>query len=684
MRLPPLISLFPMLWIWTLLGALCLLTESSRILIYSPRMMQSHVNFMTRLANLLASRGHNVTVIDSILRYDIEHGLSEDVEGKEVEKQLKQGDVAKILWDSQPTPEDQRKVMNGLGQVHREQCLYLTRQDFIKKWKNVHFDIGIHEIFDTCGIGIMAAIGVNKTVIVSSTVMMEAVAIAIGHYSPIQEPSLLSDYGNNLGYLDLIRNLKFHSAWAHFFEMQSKLQEKTFKELWGVRQTSEDLIRQTSAVFVNTDPIADARRNHEKTKLFISHCGQNSMLESLKAGTELLTVPMFGDQHRNARAAEENGLVTRVEKNDLGNSKKLISKIKLILVHKKNEKAKLTVKRNLEMAMSSSRDLFMWALLTAWFLMVALLSVVMFLRLTFFLYLLMGLPLGLTISFYLFRNYQVRGLSKQRFFSGFRIGGHRGSPHHAPENTIASFQKAKEEGCQLVEFDVHVTADGVPIVIHDVTTYRTSNVNKCVLKTSWQDLRDTKLNSVNNIGGSLATLEEVVDWCKKNDMKMLFDVKVAEERLLGKIAEIFSKERLYETAIVSSFNPLVPYRLKRINHQILTGLTLDRSYYTYEDDDRKLPFASNSIYHWLNSFWDDLTFITSRTYLMPRFLGVEMLLINYKQADERTIEDARDNGMEVVVYTANSEAVIGWLSTLPVSFLTDVPFNVNHTKLIKP
>ena len=47
------------------------------------------------------------------------------------------------------------------------------------------------------------------------------------------------------------------------------------------------------------------------------------------------------------------------------------------------------------------------------------------------------------------------------------IIGHRGSPREAPENSLASFERALAHGVDAVELDTHVTADGVAVVHHD-------------------------------------------------------------------------------------------------------------------------------------------------------------------------------------------------------------------------
>jgi len=53
------------------------------------------------------------------------------------------------------------------------------------------------------------------------------------------------------------------------------------------------------------------------------------------------------------------------------------------------------------------------------------------------------------------------------------IIGHRGASANAPENTLAAFQMALDAGADGVEFDVQLSRDGVPVVIHDDSLKRT-------------------------------------------------------------------------------------------------------------------------------------------------------------------------------------------------------------------
>lgn len=69
------------------------------------------------------------------------------------------------------------------------------------------------------------------------------------------------------------------------------------------------------------------------------------------------------------------------------------------------------------------------------------------------------------------------------------ILGHRGSKGTAPENTLISFKKALLTGCDGLELDVHLSKDGIPVVIHDETVDRTTNAKGLVSSFTLKELK---------------------------------------------------------------------------------------------------------------------------------------------------------------------------------------------------
>ena len=69
-----------------------------------------------------------------------------------------------------------------------------------------------------------------------------------------------------------------------------------------------------------------------------------------------------------------------------------------------------------------------------------------------------------------------------------QVIGHRGAMAYAPENTLASFREARRRGARWVEIDVKLTADGVPILMHDSTLERTMGIDRPVAETPRAEL----------------------------------------------------------------------------------------------------------------------------------------------------------------------------------------------------
>jgi glycerophosphoryl diester phosphodiesterase len=80
--------------------------------------------------------------------------------------------------------------------------------------------------------------------------------------------------------------------------------------------------------------------------------------------------------------------------------------------------------------------------------------------------------------------------------------GHRGAKGHLPENTLASFQKAIDLGVDMIELDLRMSLDKIPMVIHDETVDRTTSSTGLVTDFSSKELQ--KLG--------IPTLATVFEW----------------------------------------------------------------------------------------------------------------------------------------------------------------------------
>jgi len=87
------------------------------------------------------------------------------------------------------------------------------------------------------------------------------------------------------------------------------------------------------------------------------------------------------------------------------------------------------------------------------------------------------------------------------------VGGHRGNPAEHPENTLASFRSAVELGVDIIECDVHLSADGHMAVIHDHSVDRTTDGAGMVRELTWDELQRLDAGK----GERIPSLEAVID-----------------------------------------------------------------------------------------------------------------------------------------------------------------------------
>ncbi|HVM81833.1 MAG TPA: glycerophosphodiester phosphodiesterase [Stellaceae bacterium] len=109
-----------------------------------------------------------------------------------------------------------------------------------------------------------------------------------------------------------------------------------------------------------------------------------------------------------------------------------------------------------------------------------------------------------------------------------RVIGHRGAAGLAPENTPAAFRKAAALGVTWVEFDVHLSADGVPVIIHDDTVERTTDGKGKVAALSLVELK--RLDAGASFGAGfrgerIPTLAEMLDLLRELGLGAVVEIK---------------------------------------------------------------------------------------------------------------------------------------------------------------
>ncbi|CAG7656443.1 glycerophosphodiester phosphodiesterase family protein [Paenibacillus allorhizosphaerae] len=110
----------------------------------------------------------------------------------------------------------------------------------------------------------------------------------------------------------------------------------------------------------------------------------------------------------------------------------------------------------------------------------------------------------------------------------FIVAGHRGYSAVAPENTMASFKAAMDNKADVLEFDVQISQDGVPVIIHDNTVDRTTSGKGEVKKLPLAQLQALDAGSKFNLrfaGEKIPTLKEVLDFAKSSTVTLYPEIK---------------------------------------------------------------------------------------------------------------------------------------------------------------
>jgi glycerophosphoryl diester phosphodiesterase len=228
------------------------------------------------------------------------------------------------------------------------------------------------------------------------------------------------------------------------------------------------------------------------------------------------------------------------------------------------------------------------------------------------------------------------------------VAGHRGDRTSAPENTLPALAAALVGPLEFVETDVQLSADGVPVVIHDETVDRTTDGTGAVSELTLGQLKQLDAGAwfgPEFAGTRIPTLVEFLDIFTGSDKKAMVELKGfwTVEQISGIRGDILARG-VQDRIIFASFNLTT-----------IENLREEASAFPRVIIRRDLPadpvrFAQ---------FYGAIAILTSPDSL---------------ERDEYAVRDMHEAGLGVLLYTLNSED--GWSEALAYGvdgIITDVP-----------
>ncbi|MDQ3668203.1 MAG: hypothetical protein M3410_16845 [Acidobacteriota bacterium] len=224
------------------------------------------------------------------------------------------------------------------------------------------------------------------------------------------------------------------------------------------------------------------------------------------------------------------------------------------------------------------------------------------------------------------------------------IIGHRGASAIAPENTLTAFIRAIQDGAEGIEFDVRLSQDGVPVVIHDATLARTGLMDGAVAGLSAEVLGQTDVGSwfsqranaqdVNFSNEKLPSLQQVFDLFADSGALLYLEMKSQPgdgKRLAAEVAGAIRKHAIAGRVVVSSFSLSLVQALKTIDPAIRTAALFEPQV--------SLPVT-----------------LVRRSKLVELAMacGAEEICLHQTLASRRLTEQARKSQLEVVVWTVDN------------------------------
>lgn len=188
----------------------------------------------------------------------------------------------------------------------------------------------------------------------------------------------------------------------------------------------------------------------------------------------------------------------------------------------------------------------------------------------------------IVVLFVMYRLLTIQPRPPQPYLQGDRplVLAHRGGADLAPENTMAAFQNAVDLGVDILELDVHTTADGTVVVIHDESVDRTTDGTGAVHDSTLADLRQLDAGydfSPDNgqtfpfrgQGIGIPTLEEV--FAAFPDMRINIEIKQSDPPIEAAVLDVIERAGAQQRVLVGSEYDDVMARFRSLAPDIATS-----------------------------------------------------------------------------------------------------------------
>lgn len=239
------------------------------------------------------------------------------------------------------------------------------------------------------------------------------------------------------------------------------------------------------------------------------------------------------------------------------------------------------------------------------------------------------------------------------------ILGHRGASTVAPENTLAAFSRAIRDGADGIEFDVRLSRDQVPVVIHDATLKRTGLTDRLVCELTAAELckinvgrwfaEHPQTGAQSFAGEKLPTLAQAFELFSANTGVLYIEMKCdagAGAALAAEIARLSRKSGMANRVVVESFDLDAIAEVKRIDTGIRTAALFEPKLSRPISTVRRLKLVDLAL-----------------------DVGAEEIALHHTLAGARVIEKAKREGLEIVVWTVDDPKWITRASALGIKAL---------------